>query len=189
MKFEELKKEYLKTQTNDYLSKNGWSDLQSKLDSQKSDNLIPLYTKGLAIAGFVLLISGALLTTSAKPGSPLYSLKILSDNTQAKISGNYDMTIEKRAQDVIDSQESQKNLEKATQEYLNTLDQVQQKPKTEDKKKELENILKEQEQKFQEARQKDLWDESKFQEIIRKTRRARGEVEGARDDTNDNQDK
>lgn len=185
MKLEDLKKEYIKTQPS---GNNGWYELESKLGVKMEHKYNFLHTRGLALAAFVILLSATVLATAqaAKPGNPLYPVKILSDNTQAKISGNYEMTIEKRAQDVIDSQESQKNLDKATQEYLNTLEEIQQKPKDEEAQKELENTLKEQEQKFQNAQSQYHWDEDRFGEIIRRIRRARGEVEGARDDTNNN---
>ena len=63
---------------------------------------------------------------AAKPGSPLYQVKILSDNLIAKITGNQEIKIEKRAQEVIDlATGSEEHLDEATKEYQKALDQAQ----------------------------------------------------------------
>ncbi len=187
---EKIKKEYINTQTPSHFSQSGWETLQSKLDVQaKYNSHFPPY-KMASFTLIAILLLGSILTTAqaAKPGSLLYPLKIVSDDTKAKISGDYDTAIKHRAQDVIDSQASQENFDQAAQQYIQTLQKLQQ-PKNQKNEQALKTTLKEQEQKFRQVQYKDRISQERLREIIRETRKAQGEVEGAKDDWQHNENR
>lgn len=179
---ENLKKEYLKIQTPQYLNRDGWYEISQKLDSQDKVANSMLFTRGLTFAAVTVLLLGSLFTTSqaAKPGAILYPVKILSDDVVARITGNYEANIEKRAQEVIDTQNSRENFDKASEEYLNTLKKSKRNAQEPDKREQFKKTLEEQEQKLKDAQEEDQSQNEKFKEIIDETRKARGEVEGVK---------
>jgi hypothetical protein len=179
---EYLKKEYLKIQTPQYLNQEGWHEISQKLESQKRLANSPLFARGLTFAAVAVLFLGMVFTTlqAAKPGSLLYPVKIFSDDITALISGNYEGNIEKRAQDVINVQNSREDFDQAAEEYLKALEKSKQNAQKPEEKQQFKNTLEDQEQKLKNAQKENQPQNEKLKELINKTIEAKGEIEGVK---------
>src|SRR3989344_8935661 len=152
-----LRRQYIKTPIPAHFAQNSWLDLSSKLSS--AGQIHPSHLRQtviLSIATILLMITAITgVAQAAKPGSPLYQVKILSDNLIAKITGNQEIKIEKRAQEVIDlATGSEEHLDEATKEYQKALDQAKQELQKSGRQQEFKEVLEEQEEKFREAQEK-----------------------------------
>lgn len=187
-KLESLKKEYLKTKTPNYLKNYGWANLQSRLTDQKELGHLPLVNARRVILAFsILLIIFSIPLTFAqtsKPGQSLYQLKIASDKLTAKVTGDYETNIERRALEVIESSENGSSFDEASKQYQQTIDEAKQKAVNEDEKKkeELRKKLEEQERKFQNAKKESEKSKKRLEEVRNRTRQIRGEVKGDKDE-------
>lgn len=176
MNLEDLKKDYIKTQA----PSSNWINFESKLTAQ-SPNLRPAIKGSLTAFVLSTLIFSTVVGSAqaAKPGQTLYPLKILSDNVVAKITGKYEVKIEKRAQDVIDvSQKSESDLDEATKAYSETLEQTKKEAQKTQTQEKFKKTLEVQEQKLKEAQQKNSNVQDKLQDVIERTQEVRGEVKG-----------
>jgi len=186
-KLEGLKKEYLKTETPDYLANYGWLNLQSRLPDQKELVHLPLvYVRRVILAFSILLIIFTVPLTFAqtsKPGQSLYPLKIASDRVTTKITGDYISNIEKRAQEVIETSDNGSSFDEAASQYRKATDNAKNKANLEDeqKKQELKKKLEEQEKKFQEAQNVNQKNQNRLEQVVEQTRQTRGEVKGEND--------
>ncbi|GEM_PF-5502152 len=187
-KLESLKKEYLKTKTSDYLVNYGWSNLESRLNNQTEQRHLAFINPAriaLAFSAFLIIFAVPFVfSQNAKPGESLYPLKIASDTVTAKVTGNYEANIEKRAQEVIQTSENGESFEEASKQYQQTIDEAKNKAERGDeaKKEELRKKLEEQEKKFEGANKESQKSKKRLEEIRDKTRQIRGEVKGNKDE-------
>ena len=181
---EKLRKEYLKTGPPIYLEHHGWQDLSAKLENRKTVDLRLLFGRGLAFTSIVILLFASIVGTAqaAKPGDFLYPIKLLLDEVVAKVVGKQEIKIERRGQEIIDlSSSSSKHLEEAAREYQKALDATKQESEKSGRQQEFKNTLEEQEEKFREAQEKNPTSQDNLEEVIRQTQRAKGEVQGEKD--------
>ncbi|MDP2632457.1 MAG: hypothetical protein Q8P25_01910 [Candidatus Curtissbacteria bacterium] len=182
MKFEDLRHDYL----NITGAKSGWETIEKSLGSQNR-NIQPVVQKGLITTAILLLsISTTVITAQkSKPGGSLYAVMVLSDKVYSSITGNYEATIAKRAQEVIDSQNSPQQLDEAAKQYSNTIEDSKKQADQKGEEKKFNETLQEQEEKLEQARKNNSENQQKLEEIIDHSQRIRGEVEGDRDETED----
>jgi len=183
-----LKKEYLKTEMPHYLQNYGWQNLESRLAEVKSPQFSFFPKRAFAFAVLsviILLISTLAISQKSKPGQTLYPVKVLSDQVYSQVTGNYEATIEKRAQEVIDTSGNGESFEEASKEYQKTLDEAKEKAKdeNEEKKEELRKKLEQQEKRFENAqKEENQKSKNRLNDILERTRRTRGEVKGSKNE-------
>lgn len=178
---ESLRKDYIKTEPTNYLIHDGWRDLSLKLDSKQSR----VFPKAFALIALIIFLSSAVVASAqaAKPGQALYPVKILSENVYAQVTGSQQFKIERRAQEVIDlSGKSSDNLDVATQEYQKTLGETKPQNGSEEERQKFTEALEKQEEKFKKAIEKNPQSQEKLQEVIKETEKAKGQVQGQKDE-------
>lgn len=188
MNLGDLRKDYLKTQS----KQPNWSAVENKLGAQNINLRTVLHATLITITIMVLSISAITVSSQkSKPGEALYGVKIASDNLYSKISGNFDTSIEKRAQDVISSQNSPQQLNDATKQYKKTLEESKQRADQKGQSEEFKQTLQLQEEKFERAKEENHNSQQKLEEVINESKKVRGEIEGVRDQkqNEDNQNK
>lgn len=194
-KLENLKREYLKTKTPPYLVAHGWEDLAPKLASDPRERFLfrPALSIGLAL--FIFVIAGTTLvfaSQSSKPGENLYPVKILSDKVYSEVTGDYEATIDKRAEELIElKDEPNGSLDEATKQYQEAIEKAkdEKKDSEEEEKEKFRQKLEEKEKRFQEISQENSRNKNKFREIVEQTRRTRGEVKGEKKDVEDHENR
>lgn len=181
---EKLRREYSKISPATDFKENGLVNLYQNLNPQKAPNRMIVHIPGLIFATFTLLILGGFLTTAqtAKPGTLLYPLKLLSDNLIAKVSGRPEIKIEKRGQEVLDlARSSQDKLDDAANRYQKTLEETKQEAQKAGRQQEFKNTLEKQEKKFKDATSQDPSLSTRLENTIRQTEETKGQVQGAKD--------
>lgn len=186
---EKLKKEYIKTETTSYLENYGWTNLRSRLDESPAPTPVfkPTLAKGIAFAVLLIIAGFGFLgfTQKSKPGQALYPVKILSDKVYSQVTGDYEASINKRAQEVIEqSAKPNGGFEEATKQYQKAIEDARDKREKSDeqKKEEFRRTLEEQEKKFRETLKQNPSHQSQLEEVEEYTKRTRGEVKGKRDE-------
>ena len=182
---EKLRKEYIAVNPPSYLSQNGWAELSPQLRPLVGTHYPFLFTRGLALAAIIVLVLSAVWGSSqlAKPGQALYPVKILSDTVVAKVTGNIEFKIQRRAQEVIDqSAKPNGGFEEATKQYQQTLQETKEEAKKEGKSQEFKKTLDENEQDFRNAQQQHPSSQNDLEKVIKHTKEAKGEVQGQKDE-------
>lgn len=201
-KLEKLRKDYISIHPRDEFSQRGWLDLRERIDVGPKPIFIfpPVLARSLVFAAFILFIlagGGITLVQAAQrslPGEPLYPVKRLSEDITVKLTGNSRGKVSNRAQEIIDLVKKDKDgdrLEKAAQEYRETvLETKQEIEKSGKNEEEFEKILEEQEKQFKEAIKKGSSSQNQLEEAIDAAKRGRngGEVEGENDNHKDRDD-
>ncbi len=186
-KLENLRKDYLNTDIPQYLKLHGWDDLSQKLFDQEEKKLFtfPVISIGFAVIALMVFSSTIVFASQpSKPGDNLYQVKLLSDKIYTQITGDYESTIDKRAEEVIKlKDESGDKFDEATKEYKKTLDAAKENSinSQENEKEQLRQKLKEQEKRFQEISNEGSKNLQQLQNVLDQTRTTRGEVRGAKD--------
>src|SRR3989344_5556202 len=100
---EKLKDEYQHAKTPDYLISNGWLDLSLKLSYQRRFSWRMIFGRSLIFASIILVLSGTGIGVSqaAKPGDLLFPVKVMSEKVAAKVVDNPDISVVRRADDLI----------------------------------------------------------------------------------------
>lgn len=193
-KLENLKREYLKTETPSYLHLHGWDDISQKLSQAEEKRFSTRPAFALAFAVVVLLAFTSTLVFASqpsKPGDNLYQVKILSDKVYSEITGDYQTAIDKRAQEVIElKDEPNGRFDQAAEEYQQALDEAKDKTKgsDENKKEQLRQKLEDKEKEFEGLSKENTKNQNKLQDVADQTRRTRGEVKGEKDNSGEEND-
>lgn len=185
-KLRELKAEYQKIGTPGYLISNGWLDLSLKLPEKGKLSWRLFFGRGLVFASIVLVFGGSVvgISQAAKPGDLLFPVKVLSEKVAEKVVDNPDISVVRRADDLIDqSKKDPEGLDKASEEYNKTLEESRQDAQKSGRTQEFKNTLDEQEKKLNEAQNNEHQSEE-IQKAIDETERVRGEVKGEKDSDN-----
>lgn len=179
---EQAKNEYLETPVPEYIKHNGWPDLRVKLGNRGYDWMGLILGRALAFAAFGLFLTGAVVVSAqtAKPGNGLYTVKVLADKVYARATGNYEMAIQRRADEVINSagSPSQGGIESAKKEYQNVLEEARKNVKDSESQDDFEKTLDDQEEKFKQELEKGSENEEHLNEVIRETEDSRSRVKG-----------
>lgn len=190
-KLENFRKEYLKIGPSVYLEHHGWQDLSVKLESRKAANLNMFFGRGLAFTSLILLLLGGVVgvAQASKPGDKLYPVKLAADEVAAKVTGNVEIKIERRAQDVIDvSKDSKGQLDEATKEYQKSLENSKEEAQRSGRQKDFADALDEQEKRLRKAKEDNPESADELQEAIMQTQRVRGEVKGEKTEDSEEKD-
>lgn len=184
-----LKNEYQSTKAPSYLVYDGWPKLRLQLTDRKAGFFPAYFKKALIFAALLLLVlvTTAKVSQAAKPGDRLYPIKLATENITSFVTGNQTNKIENRAQEIINiSKSSDDNLDAAVKRYEDAVDAG--KNNTSDKnKQELKNTLRDQEERLRETQSRDREDQELIDKAAEKTREARGEIRGEKDDNSNSQ--
>lgn len=186
-KLENLKKEYLKTKMPSYLELHGWEDISQKLEGQTEKRFLTRPAFAVALAALVLFMFASSLVFASqpsKPGDNLYQVKILSDKVYSEITGDYQTSIDKRAQEIVElKDEPNGRFDQAAEEYQQALDEAKDKTKDseENEKEQLRQKLEDKEKEFEGLSKENTRNQNKLQNVADQTKRTRGEVKGEKD--------
>ncbi len=178
-----LKDEYQSIEAPGYLVSHGWLDLSLKLGDHHGFSWRLIFVRGLMFASVVLVLSGAVVGVSqaAKPGDLLFSVRAMSEKVAAKVVGNPDIIVVRRADDLIDqSKKDPQALDRASEEYTKALEQSKQDAQKSGNTQNFKQTLDKQEQKFTEA-QKGDHSSSGLKKAVEETQKVNGEVKGEKD--------
>lgn len=176
------KKEYLETPIPDYLKYDGWRDVRIRLESRGWGLWALVFKRGLIFAVFALLVLGSVVgvAQAAKPGDKLYTVKVLADKVFARVSGNYEVKIQRRAADVIEvskNNESTRAAIQANDEYQKALDEARVKTVDPGKREDLKKILQKEEDRFKKEADGDSKKQEKLNDVIEQTQKAEDEIQ------------
>ena len=180
--FKEAKKDYLGVKPPERVSLYGWLELREKLDKRLGlkDVLVWFFVRpALAIALAVVLLvgGGAGLIRAANgslPGDSLYPVKRTYENIASAVTGNHEIKVEGRANEIIilsqKEEESTERLKEAVIQYQMTVAQVEEKV-NEEERKSLKETLRRQKREFER-----IYEKSRSRDEIKKA------IEAADDD-------
>lgn len=168
--FKQARKDYLSVTPPERVRLYGWLELQDKLNKKFSVReafvwfmVRPAVAATLAV--LVLLVGTASIFVSAKgslPGETLYPVKRLYEDVASAVSGNEQIKIEGRAQEIIvlsqKEEEDTQKIKEAVVEYEMTVAKVEKKVEegqTEEFKEQLEKNRKEFEQIYSKSKSKE----------------------------------
>jgi len=178
----EAKKDYMGVKPPERVSLYGWLELREKLDKRLGlkDVLVWFFVRpALAIALAVVLLvgGGAGLIRAANgslPGDSLYPVKRTYENIASAVTGNHEIKVEGRANEIIilsqKEEESTERLKEAVIQYQMTVAQVEEKV-NEEERKSLKETLRRQKREFER-----IYEKSRSRDEIKKA------IEAADDD-------
>ena len=178
----EAKKDYMGVKPPERVSLYGWLELREKLDKRLGlkDILVWFFVRpALAIALAVVLLvgGGAGLIRAANgslPGDSLYPVKRTYENIASAVTGNHEIKIEGRANEIIilsqKEEENDQKLKEAVIQYQITVAQVEEKV-NEEERKSLKETLRRQKKEFER-----IYEKSRSRDEIKKA------IEAADDD-------
>jgi len=178
----EAKKDYMGVKPPERVSLYGWLELREKLDKRLGlkDILVWFFVRpALAIALAVVLLvgGGAGLIRAANgslPGDSLYPVKRTYENIASAVTGNHEIKVEGRANEIIilsqKEEESTERLKEAVIQYQMTVAQVEEKV-NEEERKSLKETLRRQKREFER-----IYEKSRSRDEIKKA------IEAADDD-------
>lgn len=130
-----LKKDYEKTEATMHLKMQGWSELEKRIDLISPKPARPRWFNFAVTCALILLFAGSLFTAvataqAALPGDVLYPVKLLSEKIVQKTSGNNQVVVDHRADEIVGlSKKDDVNKEQLQQvviEYKQSVDQAKQ---------------------------------------------------------------
>lgn len=178
----EAKKDYMGVKPPERVSLYGWLELRDKLDKRLGvkEMLVWFFVRpalAVALAVVLLIGGGAGLIRAASgslPGDSLYPVKRTYENIASAVTGNHEIKVEGRANEIIilsqKEEESSQKLKEAVIEYQVTVAEVEQKV-NEEERKSLKETLKRQKKEFER-----IYEESQSRDEIKKA------IEAADDD-------
>lgn len=183
-KLEQLKKTYHAQTLPEEAIEQLWQDLSQRLPvKQDPPFYYPMRFAFLTLCIMFLTLGGVVgMAQAAKPNTPLYPVKVLADRIIAKATRTYHISIEKRANEVIDSAQSKsaKDLQQSTKAYTETLEDVKTDEKTSDtSKKELRETLENAKEDLEHITPANPQSQNLIDQSIKDTEKAREEVKGA----------
>src|SRR3989344_4722425 len=175
-KLENFRKVYIGSGKNDFAP----PDILTQLPAQNRPHTYRI--KALIVTLAAVLFSGSAfgISQAASPGTSLYPVKLASDEILAKVTGSQELKVKKRAQEIIESASaSQKQQEEALKEFQKALDQTEEEAKKSGKSEKFRQTLDSEEEKFKKAQEKNP--SQNLEEAIKRTKNAKGEVQGQKD--------
>ncbi len=175
------KKEYQDTPLPEYLKYDGWKDVRVKLESRGWILWGLVFKRGLVFVVVALLFLGSVVgaAQAAKPGDKLYSIKVFADKVFAQVTGNYEVKVQRRAAEVIEtskSNESTPAAERADHEYQKALDEAKVKAVGSEKRGNLTKTLERQEDRFKKESEGNSQTKEKLDDVIKQTERVKDEI-------------
>jgi len=178
-KLENFRKVYIGSGKNDFAP----PDILTQLPAQNRPHTYRI--KALIVTLAAVLFSGSAfgISQAASPGTSLYPVKLASDEILAKVTGSQELKVKKRAQEIIESASaSQKQQEEALEEFQKALDQTGKEAEKSGKSEKFRQTLDSEEEKFKKAQEKNP--SQNLEEAIKRTKNAKGEVRGQKDQKN-----
>lgn len=156
--FKQLKQQYRETKIPHKLETSGWQDLLSRMEDEEINT--PPYAKfPIPRFAFILILLLFVFSTGtygfyqaarkSLPGQPLYPVKETIVNIVSNVSGNRQMIINERAEDLIKATGSAapKYLDRTLEEYNKSLENLKKhKEETDKEEQKLEKTLKKHEE-------------------------------------------
>lgn len=176
------KKEYLETPLPEYLMYDGWRDVRIKLEPSGWSLWGLIFKRGFVFAAVTLLFLGSVVgaAQAAKPGDKLYSVKVLADRVLAQVTGNYEVKVQRRAAEVIETSKSIESTpagDQASREYQKALDEAKMKAVRSGTQEDLLETLEKQEEKFKKESDGNGLNKGKLDEAIEQTEKVKDEIQ------------
>ncbi|HJY98945.1 MAG TPA: hypothetical protein VJ227_04480 [Patescibacteria group bacterium] len=110
---EELKKEYEKTKATLHLKSSGWEELRARIGLLEPEPVAPWWKTYALAFSLVALLTGSLIgayriSLASMPGDALYPVKILSERLIQNATGDNQIAIDHRADEIIILSEKEK---------------------------------------------------------------------------------
>lgn len=130
-----LKTEYLKVEAPLSLRASGWETLSKQIGEQPVVRKMFWFERFVFVTGIVLIVVGGFfgfysVASAALPGDPLYPLKRLSERVVEKATGDNQIVIDHRAQEIVNlSKEKEVNaqeLQQTVAEYKQVVTETKQ---------------------------------------------------------------
>jgi len=178
----ESKREYLETPLPEYLKYDGWRDLRVKLEPRGWSLWGMAFKRGVVFLAAALFFLGSLVgvAQAAKPGDKLYTVKVLADKIFAQVTGNYEVKVQRRAAEVIEtsrSNESTRAADRANREYQKALDEAKVKAVGSGKRENFKKILERQEEKFKKESESNDQTKERLDDVIKQTEKVKDEIQ------------
>lgn len=181
-----LKKDYLKIEPPKELVEYGWWALSKEIDEQASPlpskfTFAPIFARSIVFAAIALIVlvgaSFTLVYASQKalPRDTLYPIKRFSEDVISAISGNIQVKIEKRAEEVVGAVNKKKDeevIKEAIKEYKKAVSDTK-KVVAEEDKESFKEKLKKQEELFEETAKESPVLKDELEEAIDASRKGR----------------
>lgn len=173
---DQIKAEYLGIKTPKKLEVQGWDNVSVRL---KSKSLMSSWSKGFVFLSIALLvISGGLfglyqISLASIPGNPLYPVKILGEKVIEKTTGNNQVVINHRADEIVNLAQQKESdtqkLETSVIEYKKVVTQTQEKvtsSNNEEEAKTLQENLEKHNEKFHKVIEENPGAEKELEDAI-----------------------
>ena len=162
-----------------------WMQLSNKLPDKQ--DTAHRYSPSFAMASLLVIVILGLsfqVVSAAKPTSILYPVRLLADTIGAKVTGNYDLVVEKRADDIINAakKKSPAAIHEAAKAYTDSLENVKTASSSSEKKGHVREALKRSEQKLKTITPANPQSKSIIDNAIKSTSQTVQDVKGARND-------
>lgn len=173
-----LRKKYITTNMPENLKKR-WDKLEPKLGNQEKPTSRHYRLEALVLAVLGIFLGTVGMVRAARPGDTLYPVRIIVDNTQAKVTGNQEKVVEKRADDILEVRDDPKRLEDAINRYGQTVKEATEAVKP-SQKIELKQTLQKQQEKFKKEAQTSPALSAKMEKIIKAGEAKEGDIKGVK---------
>lgn len=145
------------------MESNGWQDLLTRIEEDEILRAAPRFPfprYAFLFLAFLFVFSPLTYgfyraARKSLPGTPLYPVRTTVESLVSEVSGNRQIIINERANDLVESTKSAspKNLDKSLEEYHKSLEKIkQEKERVEEEKQKMEDALKLQEETFRKLR-------------------------------------
>lgn len=171
-----------------------WHDLSGRLPEKQQHPLhYPIRYAALTL-GLILFVGvSSFAVHAAQPNTPLYSLRVASEDIVAKLSGRYDELIDNRSDDIINAAQKKSDVEikRAALEYKKALEDAKTHKQTDNPqvKEQLKKSLKAAEEKLKMITPVDKTTRKVIRESIRATKQTQKEVKGVKTEAKPNENK
>ncbi len=202
-KLRKLKKQYDSFEPSDALVRHGWQALKNELEPAnppaKKGFRYRVFLASLLALTFLGFSFGAVYASQKTlPGDTLYPVKKISEDLTVLVSGNKHVKVEKRAEEVIQAVEDNKNkevIQRAVKNYQDEVFEIKKDSEKSGKNQEFEKQLENHEQKFEDVIKKDSSSNEEIKRAIEVSKKGRGddgqkeEPDDSREDENGNDSK
>ena len=187
----QIRKSYLAIEPPSDFKKYGWLALRKEIEvsERRRFTLFPVFTHNVVFTMIIIfLLAGTSIglvkaSQGSLPGDTLYPLKRLSETVVIAISGDKQVRVEKRAEDVVGVAEHKNDLpilKKTVEEYQKAVSETKREVEKSGKKEEFQDQLKKQEEKLRTVSKHTHASEDLLIEAIEAAKR------GREDDVKDN---
>lgn len=179
----QLKEYYRKEELNSDQLERLWLQLSAKLPDKQ--DAVHRYSPSFAMASLLIIVVLGLsfqLVSAAQPSSALYPVRLIADNLGARVTGNYDKVLEKRAEDIIKAAKKQSVVEvkEAAKAYSESLRSVKTASPSSQKKENVRETLRKATQKLKTVTPANSQAKTIIENAIKSTSQTVQEVKGVR---------